>query len=68
GAELVIRTAAVHDVNPEIAAAREAGIPVFERAQAWGSIIVPHRHAARGAGADGGTGGPDSSGGVPINK
>ena len=34
GAELVIRTAAVHDENPEIAAARAAGIPVFERAQA----------------------------------
>ena len=35
GAELVIRTAAVHDDNPEIQAAREQGIPVFERAQAW---------------------------------
>ena len=30
GAELVIHTAAVHDVNPEIAAAREAGIPVLD--------------------------------------
>lgn len=39
GAELVIRTAAVHDENPEIAAARAAGIPVFERAQAWGAIM-----------------------------
>ena len=29
GAELVIRTAAVHDENPEIAAARATGIPVF---------------------------------------
>ena len=45
GAELVIRTAAVHDVNPEIAAAREAGIPVFERAQAWGSIMKHYRNA-----------------------
>ena len=33
-AELVIRTAAVHDENPEIAAARATGIPVFERAAA----------------------------------
>ena len=33
GAELVIRTAAVHDSNPEIAEARRLGIPVFERAQ-----------------------------------
>ena len=45
GAELVIRTAAVHDANPEIAAAREAGIPVFERAQAWGSIMKHYRNA-----------------------
>lgn len=32
GADCVIRTAAVHDSNPEIAAARASGIPVFERA------------------------------------
>ena len=38
GADFVIRTAAVHDGNPEIAAARAQGIPVFERAEAWGSI------------------------------
>ena len=29
--EFVVRTAAVHDENPEIAAAREKGIPIFER-------------------------------------
>ena len=34
GADLVIRTAAVHDDNPEIAGASEAGIPVYEQAQA----------------------------------
>lgn len=45
GAELVIRTAAVHDDNPEIAAARQAGIPVFERAQAWGSIMRSYENA-----------------------
>ena len=45
GAQLVIRTAAVHDSNPEIAAARAAGIPVFERAQAWGSIMRSYRNA-----------------------
>ena len=44
-AELVIRTAAVHDDNPEIVAAREKGIPVFERAQAWGAIMMDYRHA-----------------------
>ena len=34
GADCIIRTAAAHNDNPEIAAARAAGIPVFERAQA----------------------------------
>ena len=38
GADCVIRTAAVHNDNPEIAAARSAGIPVFERAQACALI------------------------------
>ena len=45
GAELVIRTAAVHDSNPEIAAARAPGIPVFERAQAWGAIMKGYQNA-----------------------
>lgn len=45
GAELVIRTAAVHDDNPEIAAARAAGIPVFERAQALGALMSDYQHA-----------------------
>lgn len=44
-AELIIRTAAVHDENPEIAAARRGGIPVFERAQAWGAIMREYRNA-----------------------
>ena len=45
GAELIIRTAAVHDDNPEIASARANGIPVFERAQAWGSIMHSYKNA-----------------------
>ena len=45
GADCVIRTAAVHDDNPEIAGARALGIPVFERAQAWGSIMRSYRNA-----------------------
>lgn len=40
GASCLIRTAAVHDDNPEIMAARAAGIPVFERAEAWGEIMM----------------------------
>ena len=45
GACCVIRTAAAHNDNPEIAAARAAGIPVFERAQAWGVIMKAYKHA-----------------------
>lgn len=45
GSELVIRTAAVHDDNPEIISARQAGIPVFERAQAWGAIMRSYKNA-----------------------
>ena len=32
--QFVVRTAAVHDENPEIVRAHELGIPVYERAQA----------------------------------
>ena len=35
--DAVIRTAAIHDSNPEIAGAVARGIPVYERAQAWGA-------------------------------
>ncbi len=45
GADCVIRTAAVHNDNPEIARARAAGIPVFERAQAWGVIMRSYQNA-----------------------
>lgn len=45
GADFIIRTAAAHDDNPEIAAARAAGIPVFERAQAWGAIMQGYQNA-----------------------
>lgn len=55
GAQYVIRTAAAHDDNPEIAAAREAGIPVFERAEAWGAIMAEHSAALCIAGTHGKT-------------
>lgn len=45
GADCIIRTAAAHNDNPEIAAARMAGIPVFERAQAWGVIMRAYKNA-----------------------
>ena len=45
GADCIIRTAAVHNDNPEIASARAAGIPVFERAEAWGIIMKAYHNA-----------------------
>ena len=45
GACCIIRTAAAHNDNPEIAAARATGIPVFERAQAWGVIMQSYKNA-----------------------
>ena len=45
GADCIIRTAAAHNDNPEIAAARALGIPVFERAQAWGVLMRGYRNA-----------------------
>ena len=45
GADCIVRTAAAHNDNPEIAAARVMGIPVFERAQAWGEIMKSYRNA-----------------------
>ena len=55
GAGCVIRTAAVHDDNPEIAAARAAGIPVFERAQAWGALMTHYKNALCVSGTHGKT-------------
>ena len=43
--DLVIRTAAIHDENPEIAGAIARGIPVYERAQAWGAIMQHYENA-----------------------
>lgn len=55
GADCVIRTAAAHNDNPEIAAARSKGIPVFERAQAWGIIMQAYKNAVCISGTHGKT-------------
>ncbi len=55
GADCIIRTAAAHNDNPEIAAARAAGIPVFERAQAWGQIMRSYQNAVCISGTHGKT-------------
>ena len=44
-ADFLVRTAAVHDDNPEIAFARAHDIPVFERTEAWGAISRDYRNA-----------------------
>ena len=54
-AQLVIRTAAAHDDNPEISGARARGIPVFERAQAWGAIMRQYKNALCVSGTHGKT-------------
>ena len=55
GAQCIIRTAAAHNDNPEIAAARAAGLPIFERAQAWGFIMRAYRSAICVSGTHGKT-------------
>lgn len=55
GAACVVRTAAAHNDNPEIAAARAAGIPVFERAEAWGVLMQEYPNAICIAGTHGKT-------------
>ena len=53
--DLVIRTAAIHDGNPEIAGAIARGIPVYERAQGWGAIMQAYRNAVCVSGTHGKT-------------
>ncbi len=53
--EFVVRTAAVHDENPEIVAARALGIPVFERTQAWGALMKDYKNSLCIAGTHGKT-------------
>lgn len=55
GADCIIRTAAAHNDNPEVAEARSRGIPVFERAQAWGVIMQEYRNAVCISGTHGKT-------------
>ncbi len=54
-ASLVVRTAAVHDDNPEIVRAREKGISVLERAEAWGHIMRDYDNVICVAGTHGKT-------------
>ena len=53
--DLVIRSAAIHDNNPEIAGAIARHIPVYERAQAWGAIMRRYPNALCVSGTHGKT-------------
>jgi UDP-N-acetylmuramate--alanine ligase len=55
GADFIIRTAAARDDNVEIKQARLLGIPVFERAEAWGLIMRGYKNAVCVAGTHGKT-------------
>ena len=53
--QFVVRTAAVHDDNPEVAEARRRGLPVFERTEAWGAIMRDYKNAVCISGTHGKT-------------
>lgn len=53
--DFVVRTAAVHDDNPEIIEAHRKNIPVFERTEAWGTIMMDYKNALCIAGTHGKT-------------
>lgn len=53
--DFVVRTAAVHDDNPEIISARSQGIPVFERTEAWGTLMKDYNNAICVSGTHGKT-------------
>jgi len=55
GAGFIVRTAAAREENVEIMEARKLGIPVFERAQAWGFIMSGYKNAICVAGVHGKT-------------
>ena len=53
--DFVVRTAAAPDSNPEIAGAIARGIPVYERAEAWGAIMRRYPNALCVSGTHGKT-------------
>ncbi len=55
GASLVVHTAAVHDDNPEMSAAKKAGVRILTRAEFLGAIMKTYSHAAGIAGTHGKT-------------
>ena len=54
-AQCIIRTAAAREDNPEVMAAKELGLPMFERAEGWGHIMRQYKNAICIAGTHGKT-------------
>ncbi|MCL2002556.1 MAG: UDP-N-acetylmuramate--L-alanine ligase [Oscillospiraceae bacterium] len=55
GADVVIRTAAAREDNPEVMAARRMGLPLIERADAWGELMRGFKRSVCVAGTHGKT-------------
>lgn len=55
GADLTVHTAAVHDDNPEMKAAKEKGIRTIDRAEFLGAIMKKYKYAVGVAGTHGKT-------------
>jgi UDP-N-acetylmuramate--alanine ligase len=55
GADVVIRTAAAREDNPEVMAARRMGLPLIERADAWGELMREYKRSICIAGTHGKT-------------
>ncbi|MDR0293011.1 MAG: UDP-N-acetylmuramate--L-alanine ligase [Oscillospiraceae bacterium] len=55
GADAAIRTAAAREDNPEVMAARRMGIPLLERADAWGELMRGYKRSLCVAGTHGKT-------------
>ena len=53
--DLVVYTAAIRDTNPELSAARAAGIPTITRAELLGQIMTNYKTAVNIAGTHGKT-------------
>ena len=54
-ADFLVRTAAVHNDNPEVIYARAHNIPVYERSEAWGALSRDYSNALCIAGTHGKT-------------
>ncbi|MBQ1935307.1 MAG: UDP-N-acetylmuramate--L-alanine ligase, partial [Clostridia bacterium] len=55
GADIIVYTAAIHSDNPELATAREKGIPTYERCTVLGELMKSYRYPILVSGTHGKT-------------